>query len=275
MLTALGPRHHTNPRAVSATLGYLAHELTGCGYRVREHRYGSENDQVNLTVAIEGTDPALPWYEVGAHWDSVAGSPGADDNASGVAGVLEVARALSGLGRPTHGVRLCLFGGEEGQRGHPGFEGSIAHVSTVDSPVAGAIILEMIGYRDPSPGSQRLPEPLVGLVDAPDTGDFVAVVGDERSAALVVALESAGRRRVPDLPVFALVLPDIALPLVNRSDHVPYWHAGHRAVLVTDTSEYRTPYYHGPGDLPDTLDLTFAARVTAMVTAAVVDLAGF
>jgi aminopeptidase YwaD len=275
VLTALGPRHHTNPRAVTASVAYLTHQLRGYGYEVGVQRYGVEPDQVNLVVTLPGTDPDLPWLDVGAHWDSVADSPGADDNASGAAGVLEVARVLATRGRPARGVRLCLFGGEEGQRGHPGFEGSIAHVSTMDGPVVGAVVLEMIGYRSSVPGSQRLPEPLVGLVDAPEVGDFIAVVGNEDSAEYVVALESAARRHVPELRVFALVLPEIALPLVSRSDHVPYWHAGYKAVLVTDTSEYRTPHYHKPSDVTATLDLEFAARVSAMVAWAVVDLAGF
>jgi Zn-dependent M28 family amino/carboxypeptidase len=275
VLTALGPRHHTNLRAVNATLGYLAHQFNGFGYEPVVERYGAEPDQANVVVALPGTEPDLPWLEVGAHWDSVEASPGADDNASGVAGVLEIARALASRDRPRRGVRLCLFGGEEGQRGHRGFEGSIAHVSTVDGQVAGAIVLEMIGYRTTVPGSQHLPDQLVGLIDVPDTGDFIAVVGNEDSADYVVALEAAARRHVPGLPVFPLVLPEIALPLVNRSDHVPYWFAGHKGVLVTDTSEYRTPHYHQPDDVPSTLDLDFAADVTAMVTWAVVDLAGF
>jgi aminopeptidase YwaD len=275
VLTALGPRHHTNPRAVTATLAYLNHQLTGFGYEVGVERYGPEPDQTNLVVGIPGTEPDLPWLEVGAHWDSVEASPGADANASGVAGVLEIGRELARRDPPRRGVRLCLFGGEEGQRGHRGFEGSIAHVSTVDGQVAGAVILEMIGYRSAEPGSQQVPEPLVGLVDAPDTGDFIAVVGNDDSADYVVAVEAAARRHVPGLTVFALVLPEVALPLVSRSDHVPYWHAGHKGVLVTDTSEYRTPHYHRPGDVPSTLDLDFAADVTAMVTWAVVDLAGF
>jgi Zn-dependent M28 family amino/carboxypeptidase len=272
-LTALGPRHHTNPRAVTATLAYLTQQLTGWGHQVEVERYGAEPDQVNLVVAVPGVDATAPWWEIGAHWDSVEASRGADDNASGAAGVLAVARSLAALGQPRSGVRLCLFGGEEGQRGHPGFEGSIAHVSTVDSRVAGVIVLEMIGYRATGPRSQRLPEQLVGLVDAPETGDFIAVVGDEASADLVVRIEAAGRRRVPDLPVFAVVLPEIALPLVSRSDHVPYWSAGLPGVLVTDTSEYRNPHYHQPGDVLATLDLEFAAQVTEMVTWAVVDLA--
>jgi Zn-dependent M28 family amino/carboxypeptidase len=274
VLTALGPRHHSNPRAVTASVAYLKHKLSSFGYEVGVEQYGSEPDQVNLAVALPGTEPDLPWLEVGAHWDSVYDSPGADDNASGVAGVLEVGRALATRGRPARGVRLCLFGGEEGQRGRSGFEGSIAHVSTVDSELAGAIVLEMIGYRTTRPGSQRIPEPLAGLIDAPDTGDFIALVGNEDSADLVVALESAARRHVPALKVFALVLPEIALPLINRSDHVPYWYAGHRAVMVTDTAEYRTPHYHQPGDVPATLDLEFAAQIATMVTWTVTELAG-
>ncbi|OLB79826.1 MAG: hypothetical protein AUI14_09065 [Actinobacteria bacterium 13_2_20CM_2_71_6] len=273
-LTAHGPRHFGNSTAVAAALRYLRFELeAAAGHPVTVEQYSAEPDEVNLVAELPGIDPDLPVLEVGAHWDTVEGSPGADDNASGVAGVLAIAEALAPLGSPSRGVRFCLFGGEEGPRGEE-FPGSSAHLSTVDGPVVGAIVLEMIGYRTTAPGSQRVPEQLVGMIDVPDAGDFIAVLGDEGSADYVVAIEAAGRRAVPDLSALALVLPAIALPLISRSDHVPYWAKGLKGVLVTDTSEYRTPHYHRADDVLATLDLEFAARVSAMVAAAVVDLAG-
>jgi Zn-dependent M28 family amino/carboxypeptidase len=270
-LTVLGPRHCTNPVSVTACLGYLRSQLAGHGHQARIERYGPAPDEVNLLVEIPGTRPGLPWIEVGAHWDTVEASPGADDNASGVAGLLEIARVLALLGQPRQGVRLCLFGGEEGW---PGFAGSIAHVSTMDDRSEGVIVLEMIGYRSAVPGSQRVPDELSGMFQVPDTGDFIAVLGDANSADYVDAIEAAARREAPGLAVLGAVLPDALLPVVSRSDHVPYWRAGLKGVLVTDTSEYRNPHYHQADDVLAALDLGFAAQVSTMVAAAVVELAG-
>ena len=246
-LTAQGPRYPDLP-GVPHALRYITDELSGLGLAVRVERYGSELHEVNLIAEIQGgtSDDAI---ELGAHWDSVETSPGADDNASGVAGVLEAARVLADLDLPARTIRFCLFGGEEDE-----FNGSTAHVRTI-TPDTEAIIFEMIGY---TAAVQHLPPALTGLVEAPQRGDFIAVVGDEASSGLVGAFA----HQAADLPVFPLVIPEIARD-VMRSDHVPYWESGRRAVLVTDTAEYRNPGYHNADDTTRTLDLQFAAKVTA------------
>jgi aminopeptidase YwaD len=246
-LTAQGPRSADLP-GVPHALRYITDQLSGLGLAVRVERYGGELHEVNLIAEIQGgtSDDAI---ELGAHWDSVETSPGADDNASGVAGVLEAARVLQDLDLPARTIRFCLFGGEEDH-----FNGSTAHVRGI-TPDTEAIIFEMIGYTS---DIQRFPPALTGLVEPPERGDFIAVVGDAASTVLVEVFTHNA-----DLPVFPLVIPDVARDVVMRSDHVPYWEAGRRALLVTDTADYRNPGYHGGEDTVRTLDLGFAAKVTA------------
>ena len=255
-LTAHGPRHGTNGPAVAAALAYVTETLASYGYEVTREAYGTGAHEVNLLASVTGAGPAL---EVGAHWDSVERSPGADDNASGVAGLLEVARVFAGE-RPARTVRFCFFGGEE-----TGLAGSRAHVAGLVDAVEGAIVFEMIGYRDPDPGSQRFP----AGIDLPaefSRGDFIAAVGNGASVRYAAALSLAGQEH--GLPVLPIDLPaDDAN--AGRSDHYPYWLSGRLGIMVTDTAEFRNPNYHRPTDTPDTLDFEFAAQVTRTVADAV------
>jgi Zn-dependent M28 family amino/carboxypeptidase len=265
-LTALGPRDPESGSAVAGALRYLTDQLKGFGYEVSVERYGGDLHEVNLLAEVPGTESAASLLEVGAHWDTVPGSPGADDNASGVAGVLEVARVLSTGGvRPRTGVRFCLFGGEE-----DGLQGSTAHVERAGDSIAGAVILEMIGYRSAQPGSQRVPENLARLVEAPSAGDFIAVIADPASAPYAAAFAEVA---APQLAVFTLTAPGPVFADLYRSDHVPYWRAGRPALQLTDTAEFRNPHYHRPSDTVDTLDLEFAAAVAQAVAATAVRLA--
>jgi len=156
-LTAYGPRHRTNPTAVTVALRYLTECLASYGHQVVVERYGPDAHEVNLLTGVTGGGD-LPIVEIGAHWDSVPASPGADDNASGVAGALELARVFAGPVAAPRRLRFCFFGGEEDQP--VGCTGSRAHVARLDAAgdrVDGAIVLEMIAYRDHRPGTQRFP----------------------------------------------------------------------------------------------------------------------
>ncbi|WP_432831291.1 M20/M25/M40 family metallo-hydrolase [Dactylosporangium sp. CA-092794] len=256
-LTAHGPRFADLP-GVPACLRYITDELSGLGLAVRVERYGGELHEVNLVAEIQGgtSDDAV---ELCAHWDSVAESAGADDNASGVAGVLEAARALRDAELPARTIRFCLFGGEE-----DGFAGSEAHMAHI-TPRTESIVFEMIGY---TAASQRFPDELTGFVEPPERGDFIALVADDPSQPLLACF--AGHLRVPSMP---LVLPEFAQAVAMRSDHVPYWESGRRALLVTDTADYRNPEYHRPGDTAETLDYGFAAGVVEAAVRTVVELA--
>src|SRR5690625_3747044 len=156
-LTSAGPRHRGNPAGVRAGRDYIESTLADYQVALSEQRYGRQPYQANFIAEFNHDHPAESGVvDLCAHWDSVATSPGADDNASGVAGLLEIAAELAR--QPgNHRVRLCFFGEEE----QGGFPGSSAHVQQClnrGEHILAALVLEMIGYRDCSPGSQTLPE---------------------------------------------------------------------------------------------------------------------
>ena len=194
---------------------------------------------------------------VGAHFDSVVGTAGADDNASGVAALLETARLLSHANLSSQ-VLMCAFNLEElNMIGSAAFAKKL---KAAGARVEGMISLEMIGYTDLRAGSQKLP---VGLSRFyPDRGDFIGVVGNWKSRSLLQRLSSA-MREVPDLPVETLSVPGngMVMPAVRLSDHAPFWDLGYPAVMVTDTSFYRNPHYHAATDTLETLNLEFMAKV--------------
>ncbi|MGF1497270.1 MAG: M28 family peptidase [Elainellaceae cyanobacterium] len=258
---------------------YITQTLTSAGWNVVRQPIpgdagGGISPGINLiasrpqdgTVADASTGPALL---VGAHYDTVARSPGADDNASGVAVALEVARRFASL--PTVlPLRLAFFDLEE-----VGLVGSRAFVEAIAPPsdLAGAVILEMLGYACSEPGCQSFPQ---GLPISPpsDRGDFLAVVGDAAHPALVDAFLVNGSAGSADLPVFTLKVPTLG-PVISdllRSDHVPFWERQMGAVMVTDTANFRNPHYHQPSDRPDTLDPDFLTRSAQVVVNAIASL---
>jgi aminopeptidase YwaD len=222
---------------------------------------------VNLLTVPRPADPALPLVIIGAHYDSKPDTPGADDNASAVAALLELADALGPVLDAGNGwkarIQLAAYDQEEA-----GIVGSAAHAATITEPLRGMISLEMLGYTDRQPGSQHLPPHLIGLY--PDVGDFIGVVGNAASRELLTKWV-AGFKMVPNLPVEALAVPGRGeeIPEARLSDHASFWDRDLPALMVTDTSFFRNPHYHRPGDLPETLDYPFLARVTAGVQMAV------
>jgi Zn-dependent M28 family amino/carboxypeptidase len=200
---------------------------------------------------------------VGAHFDSVPNTPGADDNASAVAVLLAAAQVLG----PRADILYVAFNGEE-----CGLIGSREFVEVMASrmPCLEEVhVLEMVGYRDQRPNSQRNPLPLGGV---PMTGDFLGLVANQ-GALLDRLIEQSGRSRVP---VVGLTLPDgMSLaaigqysPHLLRSDHAPFWERNIPAVMWTDTSEFRNPHYHQRTDTPDTLDYEFMAEIGRLLVAA-------
>ena len=206
---------------------------------------------------------------LGAHFDSVVGTPGADDNASGVAVLLESARLLAQLNSADR-VLFCAFNLEE-----LNMIGSTAFARKLKAggeKVAAMISLEMVGYMDAKPGSQKLPPGLGRFY--PDRGDFIGVVGNWQSNALLQKF-ARGMREIAGLQVETLSVPakGLLVPAVRLSDHAPFWDLGYPALMVTDTSFYRNPHYHGATDTIDTLDLDFMAKVCAGVVRGIAGLA--
>jgi len=200
----------------------------------------------------------------------VAGSPGADDNASALAVLLEAAARLQppGLRRPVHYIGFCLE--EEDLLGSRAY---VASLQEARQSILGAIVLECVGYARSEPGSQQTPPHLP--ITIPSVGDFLGVIGNEASRDLVTAIMSCGSATVPSLKMIPLTVPGRGelLPDTRRSDHAAFWDQRLPAVMLTDTADFRNPHYHRPSDTIETLNLDFLSDVAAVVTAAVAGLA--
>ncbi len=200
-----------------------------------------------------------------AHYDTKPGTPGADDNASAVAAMIEIARMLCPM-RFQRTLQFVGFALEE-----YGYQGSrrFAHrARRGQRDILGVLDLEMVGFTSPR---QRLP---AGIRARP-TGDFIGVVGNRRSRVLVEAFVGAARRAVPSLPVESMVVTwnGYLFPIVRLSDHASFWDVGMPAIMITDTAFLRNPHYHLPSDTLETLDLSFLARVVAATAATAAELA--
>ncbi|HHP7246111.1 MAG TPA: M28 family peptidase [Elainellaceae cyanobacterium] len=238
---------------------YISQALTDAGWSVQRQIFAGG---VNLYADRPGTDPNAGAILVGAHYDSVERSPGIDDNATGVAVVLEVARLLGAIPTP-HPLKVVLFDLEEA-----GLLGSKAFVSEMEvESIDGALIMEMVGYSCDVAGCQQYPDRLP-IPQPSDRGDFIAVIGDQGHARLIDAFQQPSST-FPS--VFTLAIPVLGpiIPDLLRSDHVPFWQAGIGAVMVTDTANFRNPHYHQPTDRVDTINPDFLSGVAQRVVDAV------
>lgn len=213
----------------------------------------------NLVVERAPGAPGAGHILVGAHYDTVEGTPGADDNATGLAASLAVLAVWAP--RPTpRGLKVVFFDQEE-----LGLRGSRAYAErlrdTHRAHLEAVVVLEMLGSTCAETGCQRLPEGLP-LNLGVDRGDFLAAVGNASAIPMMVALRSLGAAR--GLPVRALPILGEGqdFPHARRSDHAPFWDLGLPAVMLTDTAELRTPHYHAVTDTPDRLDYDFLTRTT-------------
>jgi hypothetical protein len=260
----IGERNSRNPGSLGRTRDYVVDRMRDSGYRpsVLPFEHGGETFH-NVEVVLAGTvsDASLV---VGAHYDSVAASPGANDNASGVAVLLELARSLR-ASTPSRAVRFVAFPNEE----PPYFDtgdgmGSVAYVRSLADPrsVRAMLSIETVGYYSDAAGSQRYP-PAVGWF-YPDRGNFVAFVGNLGSRRLVRRAADAFRAST-SLPAEHAALPAF-VPGVSWSDHRSFWAAGVPALMVTDTALFRDPHYHRASDTAERLDYDRMARlVTGLV----------
>jgi aminopeptidase YwaD len=273
----VGERHpKTSPRALRRAAHYLATQFGKFGWATGGQLVSAWGKVYRNVVAIKNPDwprqgEELPPLLIGAHYDTVSGSPGADDNASGLVVLLEVASRLRArpLARPIWLVAFCL---EEQDR--LGSQGFAFRLKAERRELAGAIILECVGFARSEPGSQQIP-PGVPIA-VPTQGDFLAIVGNEASRSLVLQLEQEAQRHAAGLKPLSLVVPGRgeAMPHTRRSDHASFWDAGYPAVMLTDTANFRNPYYHRETDTVDTLNLEFLSNVTATVTATAIQIAG-
>jgi Zn-dependent M28 family amino/carboxypeptidase len=210
-----------------------------------------------------GTDSDLDPFVLAAHYDSVEGSPGADDNASAVATLLEIAYCLQPVSLKTPLV-FAAFTLEE--YGFVGSQHYILEAKKNNNGFKGMISLEMVGYRDSKPGSQSYPV-YVDATQYPDIGNFIAVVGNEPSAELTCQVTEGMRNSESTLSVEQLIVPGSGIDFteVRLSDHSPFWDHGIPAVMITDTAFFRNPNYHQATDTIETLDLEFIRDTTEAV----------
>jgi aminopeptidase YwaD len=262
-----------NPIAIRNVTRYITRAFKNAGLGVRTESFYSWmtgwQRQENLIATIharERSDQARDHERViiGAHYDTVPFSPGADDNASGVATLLEIAHLCAeanlSLRRP---VDFIAFGMEE-----EGCIGSCRHVTRLKrsgTKVAAMVSLECVGYTDERAGSQRIPPGLP--INVPDRGTFLGIIGNSPAKHLVSLMQASAKSHAPGLEAIGLVAEDNGhrLPVTRLSDHAPFWDRGYPALMLTDTAFLRNPHYHKPNDTADTLDITFMTKVAQTV----------
>ena len=273
-----GERHpRSSPRALRAAQDYLADSLSSLGLAVERRPFpfrGRAFENVVATAPGRRTD--RPRVAVAAHFDTVQGTLGADDNASGVAALLEAARLLAADDLAS-AVEFIGFNLEESQglAGRVGSRAFVAEARRQGLAYAAALVLEMVGYTDPAPGSQRRPAALFWK-RMPRRGTFLAATGDSGSRRLLRAFAAVARAEVPDLEVVTFRSPSGGwlVPETRLSDNASFWDEGYPALMLTDTAFFRNPHYHLPSDRADTLDYRFLAEVTQATVACVRALAG-
>ena len=253
---------------------WIEQEFRSLGYRVTLQRYAAmpAGEVKNLIAEKTGLDPAAPSIVVGAHYDTVPGTPGADDNASGVAGTLELARLLLPYeNRRT--LSFVAFTHEEAPYFYTSRMGSYVYARSLKNsrvPLRAMICLEMIGYGGREL-RQSYPFPLMRRIGGfPEHGNFVGVVGNLRSRKLVKAVYERMKEQCR-IGVERLSAPGF-LPPFNLSDQSSFWRNGYQAVMVTDTAFERNPHYHLESDSPETLNYEFLAEVVGGVYSALLDL---
>ena len=272
-----GVRHPVvSPDALERAADYISVSLQSLGYKVEPHLFCEGDREFRNIIA---TCPGMRYPEervmVLAHYDTMSSTPGADDNASGVAVLLELARVMAPL-QFERTVQFIAVNLEENERvGDPGFMGSHALAARAKKEgwkIEGVVVLESVAYAGETI-EQKSPEGLP--IDFPQFGNFMAVVGNEISAELVEAFSQATRRYQVPLPIQSLVVPGTGeeFPDTRRSDHSPFWDRGFKAVMVTDTCNFRNPNYHQPTDTLETLNVVFAAEVCRAVGGVVADVA--
>lgn len=221
----------------------------------------------NVVADIVFTNGDLKVFLIGAHYDSVRGTVGADDNASAVAVQLEVARVLSGLKARENldlTVRFVSFALEEPPAYATRSMGSRVYARKAkkdNERIDGMICLEMVGFTCQEPGCQNYPFPLMFL-GYPKTGNYIGIVGNYRSRKFTGSLFQSFEKN-ERLPVVKLTVPwsGYLIPNVRLSDHASFWDRGYKAVMITDTAFYRNPHYHRASDTMDKLDFSFMTEL--------------
>jgi Iap family predicted aminopeptidase len=265
-------RDATHPAAYDSAAAYVETSFRRLGYAVSSQPHTARGRTYrNLEITIPGRRHKSQIVVVGAHYDAVLGSPGADDNASGTACLIELARLLRDR-RPERTVRFVAFANEEPPWFFTEDMGSRRYAKAAKARgdrIVAMLSLETLGYYSDSAGSQRYP-PVLGWF-YPDRGDFVGFVGNIGSRSLVHEAVASFRAHTR-FPSQASAAP-MQFPGISWSDHWSFWKEGYDAIMITDTAPFRNPNYHTESDTPSTLDYPKMARVVHGVARTIEDLA--
>lgn len=250
----IGERSYRDIEKLNATAGYIEDKFASFGLDVKKQPFTYKgNTYYNVITSVSGTGDEEEAIVVGAHYDTVAGTPGADDNASGVAGLIELAR-LGSLSPARRTVHYAAFSLEEPPVFRSKSMGSYVYANSLSDggvKVAGMVSLEMIGFYSGLRGSQFYPVPLMRWI-YPETGNFISFVGNISSKRFTSRFAKAFRE-ASSFPIETVSMISL-VPGVDFSDHRNFWKFGYPAFMATDTAFYRNPHYHSRTDTADTLD---------------------
>jgi Zn-dependent M28 family amino/carboxypeptidase len=273
----IGPRHLEKPSTMAAAAAYIERQFIEIGDKVTRQEYrAAETQTANLVAERRGSHFPEQIIVVGAHYDTVPTTPGADDNASAVAMLIEVARLLAP--HPTRRtLRFVSFSCEEPPHFYADTMGSHQYARQCRDRaenIVGMICLEMVGYYSTAPRSQQVPPTIPRLFRRafPRRGDFLAAVGNLKSLKLLWAFRRGFKRANRHFPLYSIALPE-RITEIGMSDNSSFWDHGYPALMITDTSFLRNPHYHTPSDTPDTLDYPRMALATLGVAGAVTQIA--
>jgi len=269
----IGSRSFDEYGKIEEAKKYIRSTLEGMGYQpeLQDYEYDGRVFS-NIMVTIGGIRKPGETVIIGAHYDTVRGTPGADDNASAVAILLEICRSLR-KDMPSRTLKLIFFVLEEPPLYNTKAMGSFIYASaarTRGEDIRAMLSLEMLGYFSDTEGGQSFPLPLMNLM-YPTTPNFMAAVGDTKSKDLVKRIKNSVEKN-SDIPVETLSTSPY-VPGVALSDHNSFWKMGYPAVMITDTAFYRNPHYHGSGDTIDTLNFQKMTGVLRGLIQAARDLA--
>ena len=268
----IGPRNIWRHSSMDSTVRYLDKVLSDMGYTVQRQEFRAyEVTSVNLEVEIPGHLFPEKIIVVGAHYDTVPDCPGANDNGSGVAALLELARLLNNSS-PQRTVRLVAFANEEPPFFFSNTMGSAFYATRCrdrKENIVGMFSLETIGYYSDEAGSQQYPFPYSMFY--PDTANFIGFVGNIRSRQLVRQTIEAFRNHAR-FPSEGLAAPSF-ISGVGWSDHLSFWRKGYPAIMVTDTAFYRYASYHTSADTPEKLNYERMSRVVTGLVPVILELA--
>jgi Zn-dependent M28 family amino/carboxypeptidase len=270
----IGVRTYRDPDRLERCANYIASQFNTFGFKIKRQPFAINGiTYQNIVAEIVGNSSPEKILVVGAHYDTVRTTPGADDNASGVAGLLALAEKLAGA-KMSKTVRFVAFALEEPPFYRTRKMGSYQYARSLRENrenVEGMICLEMIGFFSDRQGSQHYPVPFFRW-KFPTTGNYIAMVGNLRSKYFTESTAENFMNAI-DLPVVTLNAPSIVLG-IDFSDHWSFGKFGYKALMVTDTAFYRNPHYHEPTDLPETLDYDRMAKVVEGLTAVVKEWGG-